>query len=91
VLQPLGTPQEVLTQESVLHFIGGMISNNVPIHLSIPTRPDYCYALVHLNDGMSEAVNSREREKVEAAILGAIEHGTQVSTDRIEPLRVIDS
>ncbi|WP_083264385.1 hypothetical protein [Pseudohongiella acticola] len=85
-LQPLGKASELLTSEKVLRIVGACVEGGVPIYISVPTKPNKCHALLHLNNAFKDAVASRELQLVQIEMLRALEHAYQVETDPIVPI-----
>lgn len=59
VFQPLRAEHvNNLTDENVLEAIGTLVSNNIEVKTSIPTRPGYCNSLMSIHDQLRIAVEN---------------------------------
>ena len=85
-LQPLRAPEQTLTTDAVLTLVADFVSQSIPVFISIPTRPSYCYALVQLNQPLSQAVYSRHIEQARSVMRQAVTSARLAKTDPIAPL-----
>lgn len=86
ILQALETPLKVLTDQLALEFIGGFIENSIPVFISVPAKPGFCYALIKLNENLASAVKSRNFEVAQNQMIQAVKYGAQQQTKLIDPL-----
>lgn len=85
VFQPL-KPEYVnnLTHENVLEAIGALVSSNIEVKTSIPTRPGYCHVLLVLNDRIKPAVDKLDLHAARQVMRSAIFYSRHSQT-RPEP------
>jgi len=84
ILQALESPIKVLTDQLAIEFIGGCIENTIPVFISVPAKPGFCYALINLNENLAPAIKSLDFQAAQNVITQAIEYGTQLQTKVIE-------
>lgn len=85
-LQPLRDPAVILTAESVLTLVAGFVSRSVPVFISVPTRLGFCYSLVHLNQPLTRAIQSRDIDLARSIMIQAVARGSEAKTDPVAPL-----
>ena len=86
ILQALETPLKVLIEQLALEFIVGCIESSIPIYISVPAKPGFCYSLIKLNENLASVVDSRDLEVAQSIITQAINYGAQQQTTLIDPL-----
>lgn len=86
ILQSIEKDSHVLTSEKVLGFVANFVEAEVPIYISVATKPGRCNAIVNLNDVFKPAVSSKDIQIAELVMLRAIEHAYQYETDPIRDI-----
>lgn len=83
-LQPLRDPEQTLLAVAVLTLIASAISSGIPLLISVPTRPGYCYALVALNQPLAQAIQSHDIVLARSVLLQLIRSGQRTKTDPVD-------
>jgi len=68
ILQALSLQLNYLPINWRLSFLAAVLKNTIPVFISLPAKPGFCYALIKLNDNLAPA----------------IKYGTQLQTKAIE-------
>ena len=89
ILQPLVSPQEVLTTLQSLELVGTCVENGLPVLISVPGKPGHCNAILEVNQRLEQALKSRNLADVQAAMLEAIESASQLQTIPVKPFHSV--
>ena len=87
-LQPLDSPNMVLTKPEVLQLVGAAIDGGGEVFISIPTRPGWTSAKTSLNAPMFSAIQSRDFRQLHASMLAAIEAAQSAVTEEIPNFKI---
>ena len=80
ILQPLVDPFDTLTSEDVIDFLGGCVSNNLPVYISVPTKPGYSNAIVKLNHPLAASVVTQDLQLARSTLTSLIKFAQKAKT-----------
>lgn len=72
VFQPIRDAVEVLTTESALNIIGGGVLMDMPVFVSVPTKPGYCHYLAQANQALATPVRNKDMLATRLAMIQLI-------------------